>query len=53
MRAKDTRYSYPLKLDKGLKDPVKKIAKSNRRKINDEINIAVTEYVERNKEKAK
>lgn len=45
MKAKDNRYSYPLKLDKKLKDPLKKIAKANRRKINDEINLAVELYV--------
>lgn len=49
MGTKDTRYSYPLKLDKHLKEPIRKIAKSNRRKINEEINIAVEQYVSNNK----
>jgi hypothetical protein len=49
MKVKDNRYSYPLKLDKNLKEPIKKIAKNNRRKINDELNIAVKLYIEYNK----
>lgn len=53
MKQKQARYSYPLKLDKKLKDPIKKLAKANRRNINDEINFAVEIYVERNQEKAK
>jgi hypothetical protein len=53
MKQKTIRYSYPLKLDKKLKDPLQKIAKSNRRKINDEINLAVELYIEQNQDKAK
>lgn len=51
MKLKDTRYSYPLKLDKKLKEPLRKIAKVNRRKINDEINLAIDLYIQANKEK--
>lgn len=42
-------YAYPLKLDEDLKSPLQLIASDNRRKINDEINIAVTEYLIKNK----
>lgn len=39
--AEEGRYSFPLKVDAGLKDSLIKLAESNRRKINDEINIAI------------
>lgn len=42
---KDNRYSYPLKIDENLKEPLIKKAKANRRKINDEINIAIQMYL--------
>jgi hypothetical protein len=34
-------YAYPLKLDGVFKEPLQALAKKNRRKINDEINLAV------------
>jgi len=44
-KTKDTRYRYPLALDENLKEPLKKKAQANRRKINDEINIAIQVYL--------
>ena len=52
-KQKEARYSYPLKLDSKLKDPLTKIAKANRRKLNEEINYAFELYVSQNKEKLK
>jgi hypothetical protein len=42
---KESKYAYPLKLDGHLKEPLKSLAASNRRKINDEINIAVEKHL--------
>jgi hypothetical protein len=53
MKQEIARYSYPLKLDLKFKKPLQDIAKANRRKINDEINLAVEMYVKLQKEKAK
>lgn len=38
-------YAYPLKLDETFKKPLQDLASSNRRKINDEINIAVEKHL--------
>lgn len=38
-------YAYPLKLDLRLKAPLLMLADDNRRKINDEINLAVEDYL--------
>jgi hypothetical protein len=45
MKAKKKKYAYPLKLDERLKKPLQEMATANRRKINDEINIAVEKHV--------
>lgn len=47
------RYNYPLKLDLKFKKPLQNIAKSNRRKINEEINLAVEMYIKLQQEKSK
>lgn len=46
-KKKDTkkRYSYPLKLDETLKAPLEGKAKENRRTVNEEINVAVENHV--------
>ena len=45
MKAKNTVYAYPLKLEKAMKEPLQKLAEKNRRNINDEINIAVEKHL--------
>jgi hypothetical protein len=45
MKTKDTRYAYPLKLDRELKKPLKEAAKNQRRNLNDVIVIAVERYL--------
>jgi hypothetical protein len=47
------RDAFPLKVSVGLGIMVRKLAKANRRKINEELNIAIEEYVEKNKAKLK
>lgn len=52
-KQKEVRYSYPLKLDNKLKEPLSNIAKTNRRKLNEEINFALELYISQNKDKIK
>jgi hypothetical protein len=41
------RYSYPLKLDETLKEPLEAKAKKSRRTVNEEINVAVEIHVKK------
>lgn len=43
------RYSYPLKLDQDLKEPLETKAKEARRTINEEINVAVENHIKSDK----
>jgi len=48
-KATKKRYSYPLKLDEQLKEPLEAKAKKSRRTVNEEINVAVENHVKSEK----
>lgn len=51
MPKKEKRYEYVLRMPVELGATIKKIAKTNRRKINDELLIAVEHHAAKNKAK--